>query len=280
MSDPQNEAGRSSSSPAAAKPPAKPRHPVERLLVWGVIVIGLAVVVVEATALYGYTRTLSNLAAALEETENTREDNDNITIDELPTLIVGFPSVKLDGDEYTGFAHYRWNSLAKNYAVHIRYRMRTGIVTNYATDEAPMPEEPRRPDDSADAPLVDIPPPVGGGGSDESPDGGGPRGGGRPLLNFADLDRDGDGKLSLDEAPERMRENFAEVDTNSDGFIDAEEFAARRRGRGPRDAAPDDDASRPNRPTRPAPDSPDAPAQQPPAEAPPTGSAPASDANP
>lgn len=39
------------------------------------------------------------------------------------------------------------------------------------------------------------------------------------------LDKDGDSKISKEEAPERMKENFDRLDTNKDGFIEAEEFA-------------------------------------------------------
>ena len=55
------------------------------------------------------------------------------------------------------------------------------------------------------------------------------------------LDQDKDGKLSLEECPERMAERFQEWDANSDGFIDkdeqakmAESFGGRRRGGGGR----------------------------------------------
>lgn len=49
---------------------------------------------------------------------------------------------------------------------------------------------------------------------------------------FARLDKDGDGKLSKDEAPERMQENFDRLDRNSDGFVDREELASSfRQGR-------------------------------------------------
>jgi hypothetical protein len=48
------------------------------------------------------------------------------------------------------------------------------------------------------------------------------------------FDRDGDGKLSRDEAPEPMRDSFSQLDTNGDGFIDAAELSAlqKRSGRG------------------------------------------------
>jgi Ca2+-binding EF-hand superfamily protein len=42
------------------------------------------------------------------------------------------------------------------------------------------------------------------------------------------LDKNGDGKISKDEAPDRMKENFDRLDVNKDGFIGLDEF-----GRGP-----------------------------------------------
>jgi len=66
---------------------------------------------------------------------------------------------------------------------------------------------------------------------DGRPDGGPPRGergpgrdGGRPGDFFARLDKDGDGSVSKDEAPERMKERFKELDGNGDGKISAEEL--------------------------------------------------------
>jgi Ca2+-binding EF-hand superfamily protein len=58
---------------------------------------------------------------------------------------------------------------------------------------------------------------------------GNPGQGGQPrsrIPQFADLDKNSDGKISPDEAPERMAEHFDEHDTNSDGFIDKKEQAA------------------------------------------------------
>ncbi len=42
-------------------------------------------------------------------------------------------------------------------------------------------------------------------------------------------DKDGDGKVSLEEAPEFMKSWFGRIDTNGDGFIDAAENAALRK---------------------------------------------------
>lgn len=49
---------------------------------------------------------------------------------------------------------------------------------------------------------------------------------------FVEWDRNGDGKLSRDELPERLRPNFDRVDANRDGAISREEHAAVGRARG------------------------------------------------
>jgi collagen type III alpha len=44
--------------------------------------------------------------------------------------------------------------------------------------------------------------------------------------DFSELDGDGDGKISKDEAPDRMKERFDQIDGNGDGFIDKAEQEA------------------------------------------------------
>ncbi len=62
---------------------------------------------------------------------------------------------------------------------------------------------------------------------------------GPSTFNFADLDKNGDKKLTVDELPERMAGAMDRLDTNSDGSVDAAEFAAFRarmqsmKGKGP-----------------------------------------------
>lgn len=52
---------------------------------------------------------------------------------------------------------------------------------------------------------------------------------------FMDLDKNGDGKLNVDEVGSRLRSKFSDVDTNGDGYIDEAEIkkrlSGRRRGR-------------------------------------------------
>lgn len=82
----------------------------------------------------------------------------------------------------------------------------------------------------------------------------GPRPEGRPGSGpnpfFARMDANGDGKVSKEEAPERLKENFARMDKDGDGFItEAELRASFEGGRGPRPGQPDGQgSSRPQRP--------------------------------
>ena len=50
--------------------------------------------------------------------------------------------------------------------------------------------------------------------------------GGRGAQMMARLDSNGDGKISQEEAPDRMQQFFDQIDTNADGSIDREELAA------------------------------------------------------
>jgi hypothetical protein len=67
------------------------------------------------------------------------------------------------------------------------------------------------------------------GSSAAAPGRGGPGGGGQfdPEAFFNENDEDGDGVLSGDEIPERMRESLSEIDTDGDESISKEEWNAR-----------------------------------------------------
>ena len=71
-----------------------------------------------------------------------------------------------------------------------------------------------------------------GGGPGGPPPAGGP-GGPPPGGIFDEFDKNKDGKLSRDEAPEFIRDQFAQIDTDKDGFISREEDQAFLRQRGP-----------------------------------------------
>jgi hypothetical protein len=69
-----------------------------------------------------------------------------------------------------------------------------------------------------------------GGDSKDSGKGSGKRKGKRP--GMAELDKDKDGKISRDEAPEQMKAFFDQMDGNKDGFVDAKEMAEIRKKMG------------------------------------------------
>ncbi len=60
-----------------------------------------------------------------------------------------------------------------------------------------------------------------------------PRKGNAGAKLFKKLDKDGDGAISRDEAPKKLKRRFDKLDTNSDGEIDQAEFkkAAQQRGK-------------------------------------------------
>lgn len=78
-------------------------------------------------------------------------------------------------------------------------------------------------------------PPRGEGAAAGEVRGGGERGGrgrsGRPSMDLMSFDKDGDGKVSKDEAPEQMQSFFDRIDADADGFIDASEIETMRRNR-------------------------------------------------
>ncbi|MBN4049929.1 EF-hand domain-containing protein [bacterium AH-315-M10] len=65
---------------------------------------------------------------------------------------------------------------------------------------------------------------------------GGQRGGDRAAAFFKRMDKNGDGKITKDEAPERLKRAFDRIDTDGDGSITQEELSkAFKRGRQKRD---------------------------------------------
>ncbi|MEZ6116858.1 MAG: efflux RND transporter periplasmic adaptor subunit [Pirellulaceae bacterium] len=77
--------------------------------------------------------------------------------------------------------------------------------------------------------------------------GAGGGGGGRPRFDLMQMDTDGDGKISQDEAPGPLKDNFDMMDSNKDGFIDkaeADELRKRfQQGGGGRTGPPNGSAS-------------------------------------
>ncbi len=296
-----------SDQPASRPVPTEPatkRNPVERTIVWGGILVLLGLAAFQARARLGYSTTLNKLQSVWE---NDTEDFDPLLVSEVSDHIYGWPEhtvmkvAEAEPNQWpwasarrqaltskTEALVYRWPGLSKSYGIALLYERADpgatesppimSLVTEGVADE-PEPVIPAS--DLVDAAASMTPGPMGahagGGPGQGGPGGGGPGGGGGGGRQFNPLqyDADGDGKLSLEEAPDRMKENFATNDANSDGFLDEEELSAMRerfrqqRGEGGEEGAgrrrpPAEDAG-----TEPKPDAPATDAAKPEGEAPP-----------
>lgn len=231
-------------TPAESTPEKPPRNPMERLLVWGLIAAMLLIVATEGTARMGYTMSLNKIAERLEM-DDIGEESKPLGIEEAETLLVGFPA-KTEAD---GKVSFRWKGLIKDFgAIHLSINEEQHVL-GYETD-APPEDEPivvaEGSEEDSGMSGMEMPGGEGMSGGPGEGAGGGEGPGGRGQGQRFDpmqADTDGDGKISREEAPERMQAVFDEIDTNSDGFLDEAEFEARRasrqRARGQTEGRPD-----------------------------------------
>jgi hypothetical protein len=77
-------------------------------------------------------------------------------------------------------------------------------------------------------PGMEIAPGAGGPGGDAGKKGGKK---GKGKMDLTQMDKNGDGKISRDEAPERMQASFGEVDADGDGAMTQAEMSAYFRAR-------------------------------------------------
>lgn len=247
----------SSASQQPSPPPKKSRSPVERIIVWGIILALAIAAGFQARARFGYHQTLGALQNAMRQQEET--DGELLTLAGVDALVSGSPS-KSDPKEHGLYqqAVYKWSGPFKEYTITLTYEGvkdkrdeaspdYSPLVLSYETNtessdhqEILMSQaniaEGGSTADTGDAAST---PPDGSGdsGAEGSPPGDGDSSGRRrPTLER--FDANGDGKITEEEAPERMKANFAEIDANGDGGIDAEEFSAIRRRRPERSERP------------------------------------------
>jgi EF hand len=236
--EPTPQAGSDSPQTASASPKAERRRrsPVERVIVWGGIIVLLLLVGVQAHARFGYESSLKQLQPLVDD---ERQGGEPLPLAEVDSHLVGFPTqTETKVSDTRTERVYRWRGLGKSYGITLAYNptIEPVVVTDLVTDNPPVEpedEEVASAEDAGDASgEPSMPMMMGGGGAPEGhsaggPGGGGPGGGGggfNPMAN----DANGDGKLSREEASERMKEHFDENDTNGDGFIDEAEIAAMR----------------------------------------------------
>jgi hypothetical protein len=245
---------------------------MERLIVQGGIVVLLLLVAVQAHARFGYEMSLSRLQTRLNNDDDGSEAGAPLLVADLPKLIVGFPSRSEDQERQWKAVTYTWHGLGKSYSIRMPYDSseKEAVVLSLETaDPPPIPEVVITETDENDPTVAGNPAlsgmaPSGGHAGAGGGEGGGEGGGGQ-RRNIMDNDADGDGRISLEEAPERLKDSFADFDSDGDGYLDADEiaemqrqFAARRAAAGPGGPG----GGRPQRPDAEAPaaDAPDAPA--------------------
>lgn len=234
-----------SQSPTPAAPARKPRSSVERALVWGGILVLLAVVGVQAQARFGYDQSLKRTQGALEAKARSGQDSE-VTISEMPGYLAGW---YVTDRRKLGQVVYSWDGVFKSYGFTVTYdprfdpkdgsqqeKDRSRAITNVITTNSPPETPPRRPKLTTAEHfwLVEWFPPAT---AREHPyilDG--------VKLNYTFVgfdpmryDEDHDGKLTLKEAPIQMKATpdastketyFEKVDANKDGFVDQSEVEA------------------------------------------------------
>lgn len=212
---------------------AKPRNPIERILVWGGICLLLGIVLVEFLAKRGYDSTYAAL------TELSKDDTREVPLAEAQSAVALFPSmekVAAEGDSNVTEYRYSWFSIFKSGQYEISLQVADdgkpealllGFVTAAAPEEEFLVADEISTEDmeSTDggSPASDHSGGMsGGGGGGFGPPGGG--GGQRPpnIVREA-IDADGDGNFSAEEI-EAAATALAKLDLDSDGALSAAEL--------------------------------------------------------
>lgn len=246
----ETDAATESSSPSAE--PAKQRSTAEKIIVRVLIVVLVLFAAVEARARFGYEQTLK---AVQEEFEG--EDNEKITkLSDLESEFLFFPSRTKTTKNGASVVELSWFSFVyKNkYIIDLTVSKDEDDpdVLSFMTPDAVLPEQkadPNAPGDDGGGGEGGEGGEGGGGPDGAGPAAKGPRpggtanasGAGRRKLDpqaFAERlmrnDKNEDGKIALDEMPERMRGLFQTIDENKDKFITKDEIikaAPKLRGR-------------------------------------------------
>lgn len=247
-----------SNQPASSPSPSQPvkkRSPLERTIVWGGILVLLVLLAVQARARFGYSMTLKKLQSVWEKDD---VNADALLVSEVNNHVYGWPQRSIMRVSDSKQSEWPWNAAGQSLsskceAIVYRWRGVPGLSKAYGMALLYEPAGPGSSESPAITSLLtDSPEPVpeqqvasttepgdiGGtmpGGPDGMPGGGAPSGfgggGGGGGFDPMQLDTDGDGMISKDEANERMKEDFDTDDANADGFLDADELAAWRERR-------------------------------------------------
>lgn len=121
------------------------RNPMERLLVWGLILVGVVIACTEGVARFGYTMSLTALQDRVRE-DDAGEDSKPLMITDAENLMVGFPKKEEGNNQVT----FRFKGLVKEFgAIHLKHDD-DGLVLGLETDAPPEDEEPSVPEETTD----------------------------------------------------------------------------------------------------------------------------------
>ncbi len=109
-----------SSAPQQPAPIAKKRNPVERVIVWTLIGLMLALVALEGRAQQGHTNTVRAMIEIVDE-------GDGLTVDQLEGCLKLFPVTSGPTSTATGDVYkYKWFSLLRSDVYELQVRVSTG----------------------------------------------------------------------------------------------------------------------------------------------------------
>lgn len=231
-------------------PPKPARNPAERVIVWGIILIGLGIAAYEARAKFGYDWTLDALTKKLEAVDQSGEAGAQFTYDEAVSMASFSPSIS-EEEKMWGLRKTRimkWPSLAKTYELKLILDEDNVLLTveTSAPPEIVQPETSPE-DGGGDDPTAGMVSAPGGGGGPPVHDaqgpstpgqgtpsaggGGGQRGGNRGLTGLLSNEAVAT-ELALSDEQKEQIASFAET-------IQAEGAGIRELAQQMRDAAED-----------------------------------------
>lgn len=181
----------SARKPSAEKPP---RSPVERVLVWGVIIVLLGLTAYEARAKLGYDGSYSTLRTRLEEVESSSDTKAIYLLEDFKKEVSGGAQfAEPENGRFRGRStvNVKWSSLFKQYELILTLGLENQIIGFESAGMAPEPSLEERSNVDPNAPVTTPNTPTGMGvpaapstGEGQQGQGQGNRGRGRGLIGL------------------------------------------------------------------------------------------------
>ncbi len=237
----------------------KKRSNVERVIVWGGILVFAVIAFLEWNVRNKFEDSFDLLQAALSK---ANQADDDFTLEEAKKLLKGNPTALPAKDRGSRDMHaYQWRVLFKTYTVRLEVLAQDGSITSIDNKsdledeigigrDSEIDQYVRRSEDDDEKnagtdgdPMMMAggggPGPGGGGGGRPGGGGGRPGGGGgggenRQRRSFEDMDANKDGKLTKDEFSERAQQFFDRIDADKSGDVSEEELKQMRAARSQR----------------------------------------------